>query len=365
MIESKLLKIRNGLKLPKIEFNQTGGFNFRNAEAMLPMIKAALEKEGLTLFFNDTVVNIGVHNYVKTTLTVVDVKTGERASVDAFAREDDIQTLPSSAMVTGASSSYAHKYALQGMFAIDDGKMDPDTWNGQIPAENYTPTEYNTAEPEKPVNSSGVALPIPPAPPVPAAAENTAQAMPNVVPDSTPVQPVVPSAPIPEPPKPVSSQMVSNIPPAPQMPGIGTPVPGYEQNPIVGQAPVMPDFNNMQMDDTPTFPWQQDTGDAPDPLPFLNTQPQAPTPPAPSFPAKKERANVIGVSYDIMQARAKIITANCGIVYYRVFDKNAPSGPWSCDQGTNLDAVDLNQLYSDASAFVRMPLESYTGMIQA
>ena len=68
----------------------------------------------------------GVHNYVKSTLTVVDSEDGETVSVNAVAREDDLQTMPASPMVTGSASSYARKYALQGMFAIDDGALDPD-----------------------------------------------------------------------------------------------------------------------------------------------------------------------------------------------------------------------------------------------
>ena len=125
-INKKLMDIRTEIKLPKADFNMDLGFRYRNAEAMLSLIKPVLQKHGLSLYFSDDICVAGVHNYVKSTLTVVDSEDGETVSVNAVAREDDLQTMPASPMVTGSASSYARKYALQGMFAIDDGALDPD-----------------------------------------------------------------------------------------------------------------------------------------------------------------------------------------------------------------------------------------------
>ena len=134
-IMKPLADVRAELKLPKTEFNPIQGYNFRNAEAMCAVIKPVCRKYGLTFWFTDDVVNVGVHNYVKTTLTVAVIDGDETCSVSAFAREDDLQTMPASPMITGSASSYAHKYALQAMFAVDDGAMDPDAMTSGNPVQ--------------------------------------------------------------------------------------------------------------------------------------------------------------------------------------------------------------------------------------
>ena len=83
--------------------------------------------------------------------------------------------------------------------------------------------------------------------------------------------------------------------------------------------------------------------------------------PAPQAPCL-ERAMVLATSYEPEVGRAKIMTEK-GMIYYRTFDERLPQGPWSSDN-VDLSRIDLNKLYEDASASVKMPLKEYTGLIR-
>ena len=119
MIE-KLSRIQAALKAPKNLRNDFGKYNYRSCEDILEAVKPLLAKEGLVLTITDSVEMIGNRYYVKATATVTD---GEKSiSTTAFARESDDKKGMDAAQITGASSSYSRKYALNGLFCIDDTK---------------------------------------------------------------------------------------------------------------------------------------------------------------------------------------------------------------------------------------------------
>lgn len=125
MIE-KLSRIQAALKAPKNQRNDFGKYNYRSCEDILEAVKPLLAKEGLVLTITDSVEMIGNRYYVKATATVTD---GEKSiSTTAFARESDDKKGMDAAQITGASSSYSRKYALNGLFCIDDTK-DADALN--------------------------------------------------------------------------------------------------------------------------------------------------------------------------------------------------------------------------------------------
>ena len=121
----ELIEIQNKLKAPKNLYNKYGGFYYRNAESILTAVKPLLEETGCLLVLTDDLVEVGGRVYVKATATFTS-PDGNSVFVEAFAREPDTKKGMDEGQVTGASSSYARKYALNGLFLIDDVK-DPDT----------------------------------------------------------------------------------------------------------------------------------------------------------------------------------------------------------------------------------------------
>lgn len=115
-----LQEIQQALKVPKSQYNSFGKYNYRNCEDILEAVKPLLGESRLIL--TDEVVNIGSHNYVKATACFY---SGEEATeVSAYAREAVEQKGQNDAQITGSTSSYARKYALNGLFLIDDAKDD-------------------------------------------------------------------------------------------------------------------------------------------------------------------------------------------------------------------------------------------------
>ncbi|QCD52835.1 ERF family protein [Campylobacter sp. RM16192] len=123
---STLSKIQCELKAPRGQFNKFGGYAYRSCEDILEALKTLLEKYEAVVTVSDEIVNIGNRFYVKATATIK-TKDGE-TSVTAYAREADTKKGMDEAQITGAASSYARKYALNGLFAIDDTK-DADATN--------------------------------------------------------------------------------------------------------------------------------------------------------------------------------------------------------------------------------------------
>jgi hypothetical protein len=118
-IHEKLNKIQQELKAPKGRFNSFGKYAYRSCEDILDAVKPLLN--GLTLVVSDEVVFIGNRHYVKAT-AVLNGGDGTSIKAEAFAREPEIKKGMDEAQITGATSSYARKYALNGLFAIDDAK---------------------------------------------------------------------------------------------------------------------------------------------------------------------------------------------------------------------------------------------------
>lgn len=132
-IYQKLVVIQSKLKAPKSQYNKFGGYAYRNCEDILEAVKPLLTEMATTLTITDEVVQIGERYYIKATATLIDAESNEPYSNKtihntAFAREEETKKGMDGSQITGASSSYARKYALNGLFAIDDNK-DSDTTN--------------------------------------------------------------------------------------------------------------------------------------------------------------------------------------------------------------------------------------------
>lgn len=123
-LNAKLVKIQHELKAPKDQHNGFGNYNYRSLENILESVKPLLAEAGLSIIIGDDIVEVGGKVYVKATATISNGKVS--ISNTAFAREDESKKGMSDPQITGACSSYARKYAVQGLFAIDDSK-DPDT----------------------------------------------------------------------------------------------------------------------------------------------------------------------------------------------------------------------------------------------
>lgn len=123
----ELIAIQSKLKAPKSQFNRFGNYKYRKAEDILEAVKPLLAEQGCTLIITDDIVMVGNRIYVKATATIKNGK-GETETTTGFAREEETKKGMDGSQITGASSSYARKYALNGLFAIDDNQ-DSDTTN--------------------------------------------------------------------------------------------------------------------------------------------------------------------------------------------------------------------------------------------
>ena len=127
-IYQKLLNIQTEVNCPKNLYNSFGNYYYRNAEAILEALKPLLIKHNATLTLTDEVVEIGSRLYVKATACLMDVETEAKIVTAAFAREEENKKGMDGAQITGSASSYARKYALNGLFCLDDVK-DSDATN--------------------------------------------------------------------------------------------------------------------------------------------------------------------------------------------------------------------------------------------
>ena len=155
-LAEKLLLIQSELKAPKNQRNTFGNYNYRSAEDILEALKPLLVKHKATMTIHDDLVVLGNHNptmyqeevydnksksmvsvyrvtgdqrfYIKATVTLRDIESDEFITTSAFAREEETKKGQDASQTTGSTSSYARKYALNGMFAIDDTK-DSDATN--------------------------------------------------------------------------------------------------------------------------------------------------------------------------------------------------------------------------------------------
>ena len=139
----QLIEIQKELKAPKGQYNSFGKYKYRSAEDILEAVKPLLHKYGCQLTLSDTIVLVGDRYYVQ---AVAQIFNGEEtAHVSAYAREDFEKKGMDGSQITGTASSYARKYALNGLFLIDDTKdADTDEFANQQKAK--TKTAEKTAE---------------------------------------------------------------------------------------------------------------------------------------------------------------------------------------------------------------------------
>lgn len=128
----KLSLIQSEMKVPKGQFNSFGKYNYRSAEDILNAVKSYLTQYELVLTLNDQATIIGDWHYIQAVAMLINAADGERLDVSAYARESLTKKGMDDSQITGTASSYARKYALNGLFAIDDTKdADTDEFNKQ------------------------------------------------------------------------------------------------------------------------------------------------------------------------------------------------------------------------------------------
>lgn len=150
----KLQRVQTMLKAPKNQENKFGGYKYRSCEDILEAVKPLLASEGLALTIFDTIEQIGDRYYVKATVKLFD-KTNN-VEVTAFAREEETRKGMDGSQITGSASSYARKYALNGLFLIDDTK-DADATNDHGKSEQ-TPEPKKTNGTDKPASEKQLKL---------------------------------------------------------------------------------------------------------------------------------------------------------------------------------------------------------------
>ena len=133
----RFVMLQNELYAPKNQYNKFGQYSYRNCEDIYNAVKPLLQKYLMSLFLTDDIVIEGERYYVKATATVFDTLSEEALINTAYAREEETKKGSDGSQITGASSSYARKYALNGLFLIDDVK-DSDTTNTEtkVPFKN-------------------------------------------------------------------------------------------------------------------------------------------------------------------------------------------------------------------------------------
>ena len=155
-IYEKLLKAQVELKAPKGQYNSFGKYKYRSCEDILEALKPVLDRLKLALFISDEIVEVGGsykvskkdetvesegRKYVKATITLVNIeKPDEQIKTSALAREEETKKGMDGSQITGTSSSYARKYALNGLFMIDDTK-DNDNSSAKIERANRAEAE--------------------------------------------------------------------------------------------------------------------------------------------------------------------------------------------------------------------------------
>lgn len=147
-VYTKLLKVQQGLKAPKGQFNSFGNYYYRNLEDILEALKPLLNEVKAVVLIEDEIVQIGDRFYVKATAKFVDAESGDIITNTALARESFEKKGMDPSQLTGATSSYARKYAMNGLFAIDDTK-DADNMDnrsiGQAKPVNNQQSRYKAA----------------------------------------------------------------------------------------------------------------------------------------------------------------------------------------------------------------------------
>lgn len=137
-ILEKLLNIQQELRAPKGQYNDFGKYSYRSCEDILEAVKPLLKANNCTLTIGDELVNVGERYYIRATARLTDAEnSGSYYENTAYAREPEDKKGADASQITGACSSYARKYALNGLFCIDDVK-DADATNDHGKGENKT-----------------------------------------------------------------------------------------------------------------------------------------------------------------------------------------------------------------------------------
>ena len=134
----KLATIQSRLKAPKNQYNSFGKYKYRSCEDILEALKPLANEQGCTITIEDSPIMVGEWHYIQATATLSDGYNSK--SVKAYARESETKSGMDSSQITGTASSYARKYALNGLFAIDDTK-DADTMDNRPKAEPKAETD--------------------------------------------------------------------------------------------------------------------------------------------------------------------------------------------------------------------------------
>ena len=139
----KLATIQSRLKAPKNQYNSFGKYKYRSCEDILEALKPLANEQGCTITIEDSPIMVGEWHYIQATATLSDGYNSK--SVKAYARESETKSGMDSSQITGTASSYARKYALNGLFAIDDTK-DADTMDNRQKAEPKAETDPTSNE---------------------------------------------------------------------------------------------------------------------------------------------------------------------------------------------------------------------------
>ena len=137
-IIEKLFRIQQEAVSPKDQDNNFGGFKYRNVEGILRNVKPVFQKEQVYCQLSDDAVELNGSTYIKATAKLIDTETGEEVSSTGFAREMEQKKGMDTSQCTGSASTYARKYALQGLLGLDDSKAAP-----VIETDSQNPAEHD------------------------------------------------------------------------------------------------------------------------------------------------------------------------------------------------------------------------------
>jgi hypothetical protein len=146
----ELNTIQSLLKAPKDQYNKFGNYKYRNCEDILEAVKPLLFSQSCTLTISDEIVMIGTRYYVRATATIKNANC-ETETTTAYAREDESKKGMDASQITGSTSSYARKYALNGLFCIDDTK-DSDSLNNECQSNNQLEKDNRKLLPKEKFN---------------------------------------------------------------------------------------------------------------------------------------------------------------------------------------------------------------------
>ena len=146
-VYEKLQAIQQELKAPKTQYNPAFRGNYRSCEDITEAAKPICARYKTALTMTDKIVMLGARYYIESTATLYDCESAEKVSVTGYAREEETKKGMDGSQITGASSSYARKYALGGLFALDDNQDSDATNTGTEPARKPAEGAQKSKEP--------------------------------------------------------------------------------------------------------------------------------------------------------------------------------------------------------------------------